>query len=117
MSPRELAKEVRSEAFAASLAQLEGGAGAGGAGQASGSTGATRAALEEIASAANLSTSEGAASAVRESARYMIRSRLSERYQETEEGERLTSELSEYVAADPFLKGKLLSILHKLRRD
>jgi len=53
--------------------------------------------------------------AVRESARYMIRSRLSKQYRETEEGERIIEGLSEYVAADPLLKSKLLSILQKVK--
>ena len=118
LSPRDLRKAVEGERFASSLSQLEATAdapNASGTGQASGSSSATRSALEQIAASSNLTTSEGAASAVRESARYMIRSRLSDRYRDTEHGERLTSELSDFVAADPFLKSKLLSILQKLQ--
>lgn len=103
------------EGFASALSQLEGQAGAGGAGQASPSAELTRAALGQIAGSANLTSSEGVAAAVRESARYIIRSRLSDKYRDTEQGERLTADLSDFVAADPLLKNKLLSILQRMR--
>jgi hypothetical protein len=45
----------------------------------------------------------------------MIRSRLSKQFRETEEGERVIEGLSEYVASDPLLKSKLLTILHKVK--
>jgi hypothetical protein len=45
----------------------------------------------------------------------MIRSRLGRQYRESEEGERVIEGLSEYVAADPLLKSKLLSILQKVK--
>lgn len=117
LDPGELRKSVENEKFAAALSQLEAQAGAGttGAGQASGAGNPTRAALEEIANSSNLTSSEGAATAVRESARYMIRSRLSEKYRDTEHGQRLVKDLSEFVSSDPLLKTKLLSILQKIR--
>lgn len=76
---------------------------------------ATRTALEQIAGGANLMSSQGAAAAVRESARYMIRSRLSERYRDTEHGTRLIEEMSEYVTNDKSLKAKLLAILKRIK--
>jgi hypothetical protein len=71
--------------------------------------------LTRIASGADLANAGQSVMAVRESARYMISSRLSKQYRETEEGERVIEGLSEYVASDPLLKSKLLSILKKVK--
>jgi hypothetical protein len=111
LDARELRKAVEGDRFAAALSQLEGQ----GAEQTGGAKSATRAALAEIANSSNLSSSEGAATAVRESARYMIRSRLGEKYRDTEQGQRVIKDLSAYVASDPLLKSKLLSILKQIR--
>lgn len=112
LDPQQLREAVKGDRFAAALSQMEAQSGAAGAEAA---TSATRAALEEIAGSANLSNSEGAATAVRESARYMIKSRLSDKFRDTENGERLVADLSEYVASDPLLKNKLLAILRKVQ--
>ena len=110
LDPRDLRK-VEGDRFAAALSQLEGQ----GAGQTGEAMSATRAALSEIANSSNLASSEGAASAVRESARYMIKSRLGEKYRETEQGQRLVKDLGAYVASEPLLKSKLLSILKQMQ--
>lgn len=115
LSPRDLRKALEGERFANALSQLEAQAGASGTGQSARAANSTRAALQQIASSSNLATGEGIASAVRESARYIIRSRLSDRFRDTEQGERLEGELSEYVANDPLLKNKLLSILQRIQ--
>ena len=115
LDPRELHRAVEGDRFAAALSQLEGQGGTDGAGQTGETGSATRAALAEIANSSNLSSSEGAASAVRESARYMIKSRLGEKYRDTEQGQRVVKDLSAYVASDPLLKSKLLSILKQIR--
>ena len=114
---QELQKAVKSEKFAAALSQLEAQAtaGAGQGASASASSSATRAMLEEIATGADLATNEGAAMAVRESARFMIRSRLSKKFGESEQAENIVENLSEYVASDPLLKLKLLTILQRLK--
>ena len=75
----------------------------------------TRAALARIASSADLANASQSLSAVRESARYMISSRLNKQFRKTEEGERVIEGLSEYVASDPLLKSKILSILQKVK--
>jgi hypothetical protein len=115
LDPRELRKVVGGDGFNAALSQLEGQSGAQGAGQTGEAASDMRAALAEIANASNLSSSEGAASAVRESARYIIRSRLAEKYRDTEQGQRVVKDLGAYVAADPLLKSKLLSILKQIQ--
>ncbi|HEX8294071.1 MAG TPA: hypothetical protein VF570_20120 [Pyrinomonadaceae bacterium] len=111
LDPQELQAQLKSERFNAALAQLEAQA-AGGKGSA---LSPTRAALAQIADAANLSSSEGAAAAVRESARFMVRSRLNEKFRDSEQGSTLVERLSEFVASDPLLHSKLLGILQKVK--
>ena len=111
LDAQELQKALKGERFNAALAQLEAQA-AGGGGETSSPT---RAALAQIADAANLSSSEGAAAAVRESARFMVRSRLGEKFRDTEQASTLVERLSEFVASDPLLHSKLLGILQKVK--
>jgi hypothetical protein len=117
LDPRDLQNLVKGERFEAVLSELEGQAGTSTANTVDNSVamGPTRAALARIAGSADLANATQSLSAVRESARFMIRSRLSKDYRETEEGERLIEGLSEYVATDPLLKSKLLSILKKVK--
>jgi hypothetical protein len=74
-----------------------------------------RAGLEEVANNSTLTDGEGAATAVRESARFMVCSRLNEKFRESEQGTTLVERLSEFVATDPLLHSKLLGILHKVK--
>jgi hypothetical protein len=77
----------------------------------------TKAALREIAINANLSNAEEAATAVRASAEFMIRSRLADKTRDSAQGQKLIASLGEYVATDPLLKPKLLSILKRIKPD
>lgn len=117
LEPRDLQNVVKGERFEAVLSELESQAGttAGNTVDNSQAMSATRAALTSIAKEADLANANQALAAVRESARFMIGSRLSEQYRMTEEGERLIEGLSEYVASDPLLKSKILSILQKVK--
>jgi len=117
LDPRDLQNLVKGERFEAVLSEMEGQAGASVPNSVDNTAamGATRAALESIASGADLANAGQSLSAVRESARYMISSRLSKQYRKTEEGERVIEGLSEYVASDPLLKSKILSILQKVK--
>ena len=117
LDPRDLQNIVKGERFEAVLSELEGSVGAGDTPETAGSdqTSGTRAALAQIASGADLTNAGQSLAAVRESARYMIHSRLSKQYRETKEAKRLIDGLSDYVSADPLLKSKLLSILQKLK--
>src|SRR5215212_3744075 len=112
LDAQELQKALKGERFNAALAQLEAQAAGGGE-----TSSPVRAALSRIADSANLSSSEGAATAVRESARFMVRSRLSEKFRDTEQGSTLVERLSEFVASDPLLHSKLLGILQKMKQD
>jgi len=111
LDAQELQKALKGERFNAALSRLEAQA-AGGAGDAQSPV---RAALAQIADSSNLSSSEGAAAAVRESARLMVRSRLKEKFRDTEQGSTLVERLSEFVASDPLLHSKLLGILQKVK--
>ena len=111
LDAQELQNALKTERFNAALAQLEAQAASGKGGTSS----PVRAALAQIADASNLSSGEGAAAAVRESARFMVRSRLGEKFRDTEQGSSLVERLSEFVASDPLLHSKLLGILHKVK--
>ena len=75
----------------------------------------TRLALEEIANATNLSNAEESFEAARKSAELLVRSALGEKYRDTEQARQMFEALGEQVAADPFLKAKLLAILMKIK--
>lgn len=117
LDPRDLQNVVKGERFEAVLSELEAQAGTTASNTVDNSKAmsATRAALTRIAKEADLANASQALSAVRESARFMISSRLSDQYRATEEGERVIEGLSEYVASDPLLKSKILSILQKVK--
>ncbi|HVF51859.1 MAG TPA: hypothetical protein VNA19_17375 [Pyrinomonadaceae bacterium] len=112
LNPRELQKSAIGDKFAAALAQLEAPANAQ---EQSDGVSETRTALARIAHDADLGSNEGAATAVRQSAHHMIRSRLHEKFRDTEQGTHMIAELSEYVASDPLIKSKLLSILQRIK--
>jgi hypothetical protein len=117
IDPRDLQNLVKGERFEAVLSELEGQASASVPNTVDNSAAMsdTRAALARIASGADLANAGQSLAAVRDSARYMISSRLSKQYRKTEEGERVIEGLSEYVASDPLLKSKILSILQKVK--
>ena len=108
---QELQNSLKAGRFNAALAQLEAQA----AGESGGASSPVRAALAQIADASNLASSEGAAAAVRESARLMVRARLDRKFRESEQAATLVERLSEFVASDPLLHSKLLGILHKVK--
>jgi hypothetical protein len=75
----------------------------------------TRSAFKEIASNANLDSSEGSMSAVRESAHFLVSSRLKEDVRDSEQGKKISDDLSNYISKDPFMHRKILSILQRLK--
>lgn len=87
-----------------------------GASPAAGKTwlGTTRAALAQIASSYNLSSAEEATAAVRRSARLLITTRLEKNLLGKPQTEEMIENLSEHVASDPLMKGKLLKILERV---
>ena len=113
-SQKETKKTGKTESsFEAALSEIEGQIDQ--AGQTSGSSSAEKTALSNIASNAQLDTPEGAFGAVKESAGFLVKSRLQEEFQESEQGKKLTDDLSEYIARDPFMHRKILGILQRLK--
>ncbi len=85
------------------------------AGKSADTDGVTKTAFSEIAGNANLDTPEGALSAVRLSAGFLVKSRLKENLRDTDQGRKITDELSDYIARDPYMHRKILGILQKLK--
>jgi hypothetical protein len=113
------AQNVARKEFANTLSQIEAGIIASDGGQPAGTAGseAIRTALEQIANRTDLSNPDKATQAVKQSAGFMIQSRLSQAFKQAEQGQSLVENLSEYIATDPLLKPKLLSILKKIKSN
>ncbi len=109
---KDIAKAVKGEKFADALAALETGGISGGA-----ELNPTRATLAQIASQSDLNSDDGMASALRESAELLVKSRLGDAFKDSEQSEQTVKDLSVFVSEDPFFKTKLLSVLHKLRDE
>ena len=107
---KDIRKAVKGENFAAALAALDAGGAASG-----GELNPTRATLAQIASQSDLTSDDGISEALRQSAEIFVKSRLGEKFQESEQFEQTIKDLSVFVSDDPFFKTKLLSVLHKLR--
>ncbi len=107
---KEIAKAVKGGKFAETLSALASGDVAGNA-----ALNATRETLAQIALQADLTNDESISEALRESAEFLIKSRLSEKFKQTEQSEKILKDLSGFISDDPFVKAKLLSILQKLR--
>jgi hypothetical protein len=107
---KDIAKAVKGEKFADTLAALE-------SGDASGSDGLnpTRATLAQIASQSDLESDSGISTALRQSAEVLVKSRLNGKFIESGKSEQTLKDLSSFVSEDPFFKTKLLSVLQKLR--
>ena len=71
--------------------------------------------FQQIASSANLDSPEEAMSAVRESARFLVSSRLKDGMRDTEQGRKISEDLSQYISKDPFMHRKILGILQRLK--
>jgi hypothetical protein len=75
----------------------------------------TRSAFQQIASNANLDSPEGAMTAVRESARFLVSSRLKDEMRDSDQGKKISEDLSHYISKDPFMHRKILGILQRLK--
>ncbi|MEP6901861.1 MAG: hypothetical protein ABJA66_08930 [Actinomycetota bacterium] len=105
---KDIAKAIKGEKFAETLSALESGTADGGVPH------LTRTRLSEIAAQYDLSNEENRQSALQESAELLVKSRLSEKYKNSE---KLIKDLGGYVADDPFLKAKLFAVLQKLSAE
>ncbi len=114
LSPKDLNQTKKTEgSFEKALSEVEGQIEQ--AGQTSASESPEKTALSNIASNAQLDTPEGAFGAVKESAGFLVKTRLNGKFGDTEQGRKLTEDLSEYIARDPFMHRKILGILQKLK--
>ena len=75
----------------------------------------TRSAFAQIAAGSNLDSSEGALTAVRESAHFLVKSKLKDNLRNSAHGRKMSDQLSDYIAKDPFLHRKILSVLQRLK--
>lgn len=107
---KDIAKAVKGEKFSDTLSALA----ASGAAQ-SGALDSTRETLAKIALQSNLSDEGETAAALRQSAEVLVKSRLSDKFKQSEQSEKIIKDLSNFVSDDPLLKAKLLSVLKKLR--
>ena len=99
--------------FESTLADLEGQLEQVGQSSNSGST--ERSALGSIASGAHLDTPDGAFGAVKESAGFLVKSRLHEKFLNSDHGKKLAEDISDFIARDPFMHKKILGILQRLK--
>lgn len=102
---KDIAKAVKGEKFAEALSALESAA------LTDAAPSATQTALTQIASQYDLSNEQNQQSALKESAEFLIKSRLKDEFKNSE---KVVEDLRKFVTDDPFLKSKLLSVLQKL---
>lgn len=112
LNPKDLQKIVKSEKFESALNQLENQAQTQ---QTEQPKSASFQALQNIANGSDLATIEGALAAVKQSAGYMISKKLKKEFLESDTGQKVVDDLSEYVAGDPSLQKRILGILQKMR--
>lgn len=72
-------------------------------------------ALQNIAANADLSTAQQAQAAVHQSAQMLVKSRINEEFREQQRVADMIDEVSDFVATDPLLQGKLLKVLRRLK--
>jgi hypothetical protein len=102
---KDIAKAVKGDKFAEALSALES------ASMTDAAPSATQTALTQIASQYDLSNEQNQQSALKESAEFLVKSRLNDEFKNSE---KVVEDLSSFVTDDPFLKTKLLSVLQKL---
>jgi hypothetical protein len=103
LAAREIQKVVQSGDFAAHLERLGGADSAVAESQ-------TIANLRQIAAAADLSADDGTDAAVRQTAQMLVASRLNPKTNSA-----IIEEITDFIAADPFLSEKIKSLLLRLR--
>jgi hypothetical protein len=113
LGSKDVRELIKTEKFEKALAELEKQpAESGKAEQAKSSS---FSAMQKIASQSDLGNSESAMAAVKQSAQFMLGSRLKKDFRESGDGQKLVDDLSESVATDPSLHRRILGILQKLK--
>ncbi len=119
LDSKDLQKSISTGQLASQLDALETAASSGGesAGEVSSPKSEALQQLWQIAANADLSTPEQALAAIRESAQFLINSRINQKLREQQKVFRMVEELSDFVAEDPFLGTKIKKILERLKED
>ena len=107
---KEIAKAVKGERFADALSALASGEPTGNV-----ALNSTREVLAQIALQADLTNDGSVSAALQQSAEVLVKSRLSDKFKQSQQSEKIIKDLSVFVSGDPFFKAKLLSVLQKLR--
>ena len=107
---KEIAKAVKGEKFADALSAL-----ASGEPTESVALNSTREVLAQIALQTDLTNDGSVSAALQQSAEVLVKSRLSDKFKQSAQSEKIVKDLSVFVSDDPFFKAKLLSVLQKLR--
>ncbi len=107
---KDAAKSVKGEKFAETLAAL-----ASNELSPNAEVNSTRQILAKIARQSDLTNDEELSAALRQSAEVLVKSRLGDKFKQSEQSEKMIDDLSNFVSDDPLLKNKLLSVLKKLR--
>ena len=116
LDSKDLQKTVQSGKFASELSQALESAATEAAGETAQTDSPTLQGLKGIAANADFATEEKLQSAIRESAKFMIKSRIQDKFKERESVSDMLDELSEFVTKDPLLNRKLKSILERLKQ-
>ncbi len=118
LDSKDLQKSISGGQLASQLDALETAASGGdGAGEVSAAKNETLQKLGQIAANADLSTPEQALAAIRESAQFLINSRINQKFREREKVSGMIEDLSDFVAEDPFLGAKIKKILERLKEN
>jgi hypothetical protein len=113
LSPKDVRELIKAEKFEKALSDLEGKPAESGKTEQPKSSSFT--AMQKIASNSDLGDFEGSLSAVKQSAQFMIGSRLKKDFRESSEGQKMIDDLSDSVSGDPSLNRRILGILHKMK--
>jgi hypothetical protein len=113
LSPKDVRDLIKTEKFEKALNELEGKPEE--SGKAEQPKSQSFSAMQKIASNYDLGNSESALSAVKQSAQFMIGSRLKKDFRESNEGRKMIDDLSDSVSNDPSLSRRILGILQKMK--
>ncbi len=114
LGSKDVRELIKAEKFEKALAELEGKPQESGKSEQPKSEGFS--AMQSIASNYDLGDSESAMVAVKQSAQFMIGTRLKKDFRESNEGKKMVDDLSDSVSNDPSLNRRILGILQKMKK-
>jgi hypothetical protein len=114
LGSKDVRELIKADKFEKALAELEGKPQESGKSEQPKS--ASFSAMKNIASNYDLGDSESAMNAVKQSAQFMIGTRLKKDFRESNEGKKMVDDLSDSVSNDPSLNRRILGILQKMKK-